>query len=87
MLEKIKRFLGNLSLRTGVMILVVCIFCYITSFAQMLLPISATAKGVLWFILFGMAKTTQYTALAIFGVGGWKALKTKLKDNKQNNKN
>ena len=36
---------------------------YILSFAQMALPISAAAKGVLWFVLFGMAKTTQYAGL------------------------
>lgn len=41
----------------------------------MLLPISASAKGVLWFILFGMAKTTQYGGLAILGVEGWRRVK------------
>ena len=85
MLEKIKRFLRGLSVRTGVIILVVCVICYITSFAQMLLPISATAKSILWFILFGLAKTTQYTALAILGVEGWKMIKIKLKDKKHKN--
>lgn len=84
MLEKIKALLGRLSFRTGIIILVVCVVCYIASFAQMLLPISATAKSILWFILFGLAKTTQYTALAIIGVKGWRALKTKIKNNKQN---
>jgi phosphoglycolate phosphatase len=43
----------------------------------MALPISATAKGVLWFILFGLAKTTQYAGLAILGVEGWRRLKAK----------
>jgi phosphoglycolate phosphatase len=52
----------------------------------MLLPISAAAKGVLWFIFFGLAKTTQYTALAILGVKGWRALRTKIKENKQETK-
>ena len=85
MLEKIKAMLGRLSFRTGIIILAVCIACYIASFAQMLLPISATAKSILWFILFGLAKTTQYTALAIIGVKGWSTLKTKIKNNKQNN--
>lgn len=83
MLERIKEFLSRLSVRTGVIILAVCVVCYIASFAQMLLPISATAKGILWFILFGLAKTTQYTALAILGVNGWKALKAKIKSNKE----
>ena len=85
MLEKIKRFLRGLSVRTGIIILVVCVICYITSFAQMLLPISVTAKSILWFILFGLAKTTQYTALAILGVEGWKMIKVKLKDKKHKN--
>ena len=34
-------------------------------------------KGVLWFVLFGLAKTTQYIGLAIIGVEGWRRLKVK----------
>lgn len=83
MLEKIKALLGRLSFRTGIVILGVCIICYIASFAQMLLPISNAAKGVLWFILFGLAKTTQYTALAILGVEGWRKIKQKIKGKKE----
>jgi phosphoglycolate phosphatase len=49
----------------------------------MLLPISATAKGILWFIFFGLAKATQYTALAILGVKGWRALKEKMNRKKE----
>jgi len=45
----------------------------------MLLPISASVKGVLWFILFGMAKATQYTGLAIVGVEGVRRIKKFLK--------
>ena len=75
--DKVKSFLGRLSFRTGVIILALCVPCYILSFAQMALPISATAKGVLWFILFGLAKTTQYTGLAIIGVEGWQMLKSR----------
>ena len=52
MLERIKLFLSRLSVRTGIIVLVVCVLCYIISFAQMLLPISTTAKGVLWFVFF-----------------------------------
>lgn len=73
--SRIKAWLSRLSFRTGVIILALCIPCYILSFAQMMLPISNTAKGVLWFILFGMAKTTQYTGLTIIGVEGLKRLK------------
>ncbi|MBQ5595232.1 MAG: hypothetical protein IIU78_05940 [Alistipes sp.] len=75
--DKVKSFLGRLSFRTGVIILALCVPCYILSFAQMALPISATAKGVLWFVLFGLAKTTQYTGLAIIGVEGWQMLKSR----------
>ena len=41
----------------------------------MALPISPALKGVLWFVLFGMAKTTQYAGLAIVGIEGWKRIK------------
>lgn len=75
--DRVKNFLGGLSFRTGVIVLALCVPCYILSFAQMALPISATAKGVLWFVLFGLAKTTQYTGLAIIGVEGWRRLKAK----------
>lgn len=75
LVAKIKEALSRLSFRTGVIVLGSCVIFYILSFAQMLLPISAAAKGVLWFILFGMAKTTQYTGLAIIGVEGWKRVK------------
>lgn len=75
MLRRIKNFLQRLSFRTGVIVLLCCIPCYILSFAQMALPISAAAKGMLWFILFGMAKTTQYAGLTILGVEGIRRLK------------
>lgn len=69
-MASLKRWLASLSFRTGLIVGGVCIICYILSFAQMLLPISATAKGVLWVVLFGMAKATQYTALLIIGKAG-----------------
>lgn len=78
-LAVVKRFLGRLSFRTGVIVLASCVVFYLLSFAQMLLPISAAAKGVLWFVLFGMAKTTQYAGLTIVGVEGWKRLKAYFK--------
>ena len=71
----IKSWLQSLSFRTGVIVLLCCIPFYILSFAQMLLPISATAKGVLWTILFGLAKTCQYGGLTILGVEGFNRLK------------
>lgn len=56
-------------------VLLSCIPFYILSFAQMALPISAGAKGVLWVVLFGLAKTCQYGGLTILGVEGVKRLK------------
>jgi phosphoglycolate phosphatase len=85
--DRVKNFLGGLSFRTGVIVLALCVPCYILSFAQMALPISATAKGVLWFILFGLAKTTQYAGLAILGVEGWRRLKAKFVKDKDIKKN
>lgn len=73
--ERTKSLLSKLSFRTGVIILASCVVFYVLSFAQALLPISTTAKGVLWFVLFGMAKTTQYAGLAIIGVEGWRRVK------------
>lgn len=75
--DKIKSVLERLSFRTGVVILALCVPFYILSFAQMALPISAAVKGVLWFVLFGLAKLTQYTGLTIIGVEGWQMLKSK----------
>ena len=79
MWHKFKLWLQSLSFRTGAIVLLCCIPFYILSFAQMLLPISATAKGVLWTILFGLAKTFQYGGLTILGVEGYKRLKSKFK--------
>lgn len=83
--SKIKSILERLSFRTGVVILALCVPFYILSFAQMALPISAAVKGVLWFVLFGLAKLTQYTGLAIIGVEGWQMLKSKFLKKENNN--
>ena len=80
--DAVKRWLAGLSFRTGVIILTSCLVFYILSFAQMLLPISPTAKGILWVVLFGMAKTTQYMGLAIVGVEGWRRIKSYFKRDK-----
>ena len=77
--SKIKTWLQSLSFRTGVIVLLCCIPFYILSFAQMLLPISAAAKGVLWTILFGLAKTCQYGGLTILGVEGYNRVKNWIK--------
>ncbi|MBR4552942.1 MAG: hypothetical protein IKO20_04385 [Bacteroidaceae bacterium] len=86
-MNKIKQWLQSLSFRTGAIVLAMCIPFYILSFAQMFLPISTGAKGALWFILFGLAKTCQYGGLTILGVEGFKRLKRKFKaTNSPNNK-
>ncbi len=38
-----------------------------------------TAKGVLWAVLFGMAKTCQYGGLTILGVEGYIRLRNKFR--------
>ena len=78
-LYNVKHWLQSLSFRTGVIVLLCCIPFYILSFAQMLLPISVTAKSILWTVLFGLAKTCQYGGLTILGVEGYKRLKDKFK--------
>lgn len=83
---RLKQWLARLSFRTGVIVLLCCIPCYILSFAQMALPLSAQAKGVLWFVLFGLAKTFQYGGITILGVEGVKRLKQKFKKKKTENK-
>lgn len=84
-LDKVKLWLAGLSFRTGVIVLGVCVLCYVISFAQMLLPISAAAKGVIWFIFFGLAKTAQYSGLLILGKAGLERIKNWYKNKKKKN--
>ena len=79
---QVKSFLSRLSFRTGIVLIIACVICYIVSFAQMLLPISVAAKGVLWIVFFGLAKTFQYSALAVLGVEGMKRVKSWWKNRK-----
>ncbi len=80
--DNIKQWLLGLSFRTGVIVLLCCIPFYVLSFAQMLLPISVAAKGVLWTIFFGLAKTCQYGGLTILGVEGYGRIKNWIKRKK-----
>lgn len=57
------------------------LFSYLSSFAQMLLPISAAAKGTLWVIFFGLAKTAQYSALLILGKAGIESIRKRIRRN------
>lgn len=82
---RVKNWLKGLSFRTGVIVLLVCIPFYILSFAQMALPISAKAKGVLWVVLFGLAKTFQWGGITILGVEGVKRVKAYFRKKKNNN--
>ena len=79
---QVKNFLSRLSFRTGVVLAILCVICYIVSFAQLLLPISIAAKGVLWAVFFGLAKSFQYSALAVLGVEGMKRVKQWWKNRK-----
>lgn len=75
--------LGSLSMRTGFCVLGTAVLFYVASFAQMLLPISLTTKGVLWIVLFGMAKAAQYSGLLIVGKEGIKLLRRRVQRNKK----
>lgn len=77
--DKIRLLLSQLSFRTGVIVLVMCVPFYILSFAQMLLPLSPGVKTVLWVVLFGLAKTFQYAGLAILGAEGISYLRRRLR--------
>lgn len=81
-MNKFKQWLSRLSFRTGIMLIIACVICYILSFAQILLPISVTAKGVLWAVFFGLAKTFQYSALLVLGAEGVKRVKSWWKNKK-----
>ena len=81
-LKRIKAWLASLSFRTGVVVLAACVPFYILSFAQMALPISTTAKTVLWVVLFGLAKTFQYGGLTLLGGEGYKRVKNYFRNRK-----
>ena len=82
-IARVKSSLARLSFGQGVVVLLLAVVFYVASFAQMALPISAKAKSVLWIVLFGCAKTAQYTGLAIVGVEGWRRIKAYLRLNKR----
>ena len=84
MKQRIQSFLSRFSFRTGIIIFALCVPCYIISFAQMALPISTAAKGVLWLVFFGLAKTFQYGGLTILGVDGVKRINSWWKSKKSN---
>lgn len=77
--RRIKTWLASLSYHTGIAVIAVCVLFYVISFAQMLLPISVAAKGTLWVVFFGLAKTAQYSALLILGKAGIESLRKKFR--------
>lgn len=81
--QRIKHWLSLLSFKTGVIVLSLCVPCYIISFAQMALPISAASKSILWVVFFGLAKTFQYGGLTILGAEGVKRVKSYFKKKKK----
>jgi phosphoglycolate phosphatase len=48
----------------------------------MLLPISSMAKLWLWVLFFGLAKSTQYMALIVLGMEGWRRVKRRFSKDK-----
>lgn len=78
-LRKLKEWLSSLSYRTGIIVCIACAFFYTVSFAQMLLPIPVAAKGILWAVFFGLAKTAQYSAILILGKAGIASLRKRFK--------
>lgn len=78
-----RTWMAGLSFRTGVIILSLCVPCYIFAFVQTAFPISFIWKGTLWTIFFGLAKTFQYGGLLILGKEGWIRLKTYFRRKKE----
>lgn len=75
-LLKIRQMLSRLSFRTGVVVLSLCVPCYVISFAQLAITaFDAETKAALWVVFFGLAKAFQYGGLTILGVEGVKRLK------------
>lgn len=74
-LTALRTWLEGRTFRTGVVVLALCVPCYVLSFAQMGLDLPTSTKAVLWFVLYGMAKTFQYAGLTILGVKGVKRVK------------
>lgn len=79
MISRLRQKLRALSFRTGLTLLLLCVPFYLMSFGQMLLPLSAAAKGILWMVLFGLAKTFQYAGLTVIGAEGVRRLRNRFR--------
>lgn len=91
-METIKRWLSKLSFRTGVIVLAMCVPCYLISFfpvipwikdLSIITWMSAYGKWLWWVVWFGLAKTFQYSGITILGVEGYKRLKAILSRKKR----
>ncbi len=91
-METIKRWLSKLSFRTGVIVLAMCVPCYLISFfpvipwikdLSIITWMSAYGKWLWWVVWFGLAKTFQYSGITILGVEGYKRLKAILSPKKR----
>lgn len=72
---KFLNWLQKLSFKTGLIVLGLCVPCYILAFIPFAFDMDYVVKGILWFVFFGLAKTFQYTGLTILGVEGVRRLK------------
>jgi len=93
-METIKRWLSKLSFTTGVVVLALCIPCYLISFfpvipwikdLSIIASMSTYAKWLWWVVFFGLAKTFQYAGITILGIEGYKRLKAAFKRRKSDN--
>ena len=73
--SKFANWTRGLSFRTGVIVLSLCVPCYLLAFAPLAFDISVASKGILWVVFFGLAKTFQYGGIAILGAEGIRKLK------------
>lgn len=75
LMQRTGQWLRSLSFRTGVIVLSLCVPCYLLSFVPWMTDMSYALKGALWAAFFGLAKTFQYGGIAILGAEGVKRLK------------
>jgi phosphoglycolate phosphatase len=79
-IETIKERLRRLSFRTGLIVLLLCIPCYVIALWGFWDEDTSIAeKGVRFTVFFGLAKTFQYGGLTILGAEGLKRVKAAFK--------
>lgn len=92
MKEKIKLWLSKLSFRTGVIVLALCVLCYIIAFIPIIPCVNEWGlvswmnpyvKGLWWTAWIGLAHVFKYSCIAILGVEGFKRVKAFFRRKKQ----